>query len=107
MMPFAALPLAKKSSIKSTLSPLPKKSFEQHTVYARFFVKEKTSVVNMLSMVEGFFFLANTTGTFKRKPTMIAGAIPEASMVKILLISLFANLRTNSIDIDCNSVGSI
>ena len=66
------------------------------TVYTRFFVNERTSDTSMLSIVLGCFFLMNTTGSCIWYPSIIAGAMPEASMVTILLIFLSANSRANS-----------
>ncbi len=61
----------------------------------------------MLSMVLGFFFLANTTGSFIRYPVMMAGAIPLASIVRILFAPLPRNLLTNSPAMAPISTGSI
>ena len=58
-------------------------------------------------MVLGTFFLANTTGNSNKYPTIIAGAMPLASTVKILLILVLAKRRTNSTAIDFIKMGSI
>ena len=70
-------------------------------------VKEKTSVVSILSIVDGFFFFAKTTGTSSNIPSTTAGAIPEASIVQILLISTSLKRFTNSTLIARSKVGSI
>ena len=52
-------------------------------------------------------FFANTTGTPKCCATTQAIPIPEASIVKILLIGLSANRRLNSFPISLNKSISI
>ena len=64
-------------------------------------------VVRALRMVFGDFFLAKTTGRSSRNPTMMAGAIPLASMVITLLTGVEANRRTNSTAIAFIRPGSI
>ena len=66
-----------------------------------------TVVVSMFSIVLGFFFFAKTTGSSSKYPTIIAGAIPLASIVSILLIFVLAKRRTNSTAIDFIRIGSI
>ena len=63
--------------------------------------------VSMFSMVLGFFFFAKTTGNSSKYPTIIAGAIPLASIVITLLIFVLAKRRTNSTAIDFIKIGSI
>ena len=75
--------------------------------YSRSLVKEKTLAESICSIVLGFFFLAKITGRSSRKPTMMAGAIPLASMVITLLNRSEAKRRTNSTAIAFISVGSI
>jgi hypothetical protein len=53
-------------------------------------VNEKTVDESISAIVEGFFFLAKTTGKSSRKPIIMAGAMPLASTVIILFISVEA-----------------
>ena len=77
------------------------------TLYSRCLVNENTVVDKMLSMVEAFFFFANTTGRSNKSPITMAGAIPEASMVNILLISVELYLFINSMAMAFIKLGSI
>ena len=61
----------------------------------------------MLPIVLGFFFLANTTGRFIRNPIIMAGAMPDASMVRILLTLVLAKRRMNSTAMSFIRFGSI
>ena len=77
------------------------------TWYSRCLVNENTVVESMSPMVDGFFFLANTTGKSSKKPIMMAGAMPLASMVSILLMSVLAYRRIISTAICFIRFGSI
>ena len=72
-----------------------------------FFVKEYTLVCRQFSIVFGVLFLAKTTGRCNRYPTIIAGAIPLASIVTILSIFSQAKRLTNSSAIAFIIIGSI
>ena len=62
-------------------------------------MNDVTFVASMLSSVFGFFFFANTTGRFIRNPIMIAGAMPDASIVRILFTLVFAKKKKpNTLD---------
>jgi hypothetical protein len=61
----------------------------------------------MFCIVLGLDFFAKSTGTFKIAPTIMAGAIPLASMVMTLLISCEENRLTSSSAIICIRAGSI
>ena len=75
--------------------------------YERCLVKEKTDAESILDMVEGFFFLANTTGKSSKKPIIIAGAMPDASTVKILFTPFKSKRFENSTAMDFIKLGSI
>ena len=77
------------------------------TLYSRFLVNENTVVDSKPSMVAGFFFLANTTGRSRRNPIIMAGAMPDASMVMILFISVEAYRLISSTAICFIKFGSI
>ena len=89
------------------LSPGCKNSLLIHILYSLCLVNEKTDAESMLVIVEGFFFLAKTTGKSKRKPIIIAGAMPDASTVRILLTPNKLKRSENSAAIDFIKLGSI
>ncbi|MNY44651.1 hypothetical protein D3C86_1796960 [compost metagenome] len=71
-------------------------------------VKEYTVAESRFSVsVRDWCLRAKITGTPSFRPVMIAGAIPEASMVTILVTPESANRRANSSPISCISAGSI
>ena len=73
----------------STLSFSFKYSLEMIISLVLFLVNECTNVENLScpASVDGSDFFANNIGTWKCAATMIAGAIPLASMVNTLVIS--------------------
>ena len=86
--PSTACPFARKSSIINTTSSLDKKFREIDISFVSFFVKECTFDVYKLSeRVKDLRFLANTTGTPRVNPANMEGAIPDDSIVTILVTS--------------------
>ncbi|MNN97394.1 hypothetical protein D3C81_2165480 [compost metagenome] len=71
-------------------------------------VKEYTEAVSRFSVrVSDWCLRAKITGTPSFRPVITAGAIPEASMVTILVTPESAYSRANSSPISCISAGSI
>ena len=76
--------------------------------YTRPWVKDSTlEVYTSPAMFLVWVFLAKITGQWKYWATTQAIPMPEASMVRILLISQPANRRLNSLPISANSSTSI
>jgi len=71
-------------------------------------VNEYTEAVSRLSVsVNDWCLRAKITGTPSSSPVITAGAIPEASMVTILVTPASRKRRANSWPIACISFGSI
>ena len=92
----------------STRSLLVRWRGEIATVLSTFLVKEYTVADSRFSVrVRDCCLRAKITGTPRFRPVMIAGAIPEASMVTILVIPESLNSAANSSPISFISAGSI
>ena len=87
--PITAQPFARKSSMMRMWSSGDRNFFETMISNTFFLVKDSTLEVNISpSKLMLAAFLANTTGTLKHSAATQAIPIPEASMVRILLIGL-------------------
>ena len=106
--PSKAFPLARKSSISNTRSPSPKNSLDTIMSYTLPCVNDSTFVVyTSPAMFFVCVFFANTTGTSKISATTQAIPIPDASIVRILLISSPSKRFLNSLPISRNNFTSI
>ena len=106
--PRSAHPLARKSSIRSTWSSGPRNFLERITSYTFLWVKDSTLVVYISpSRFTLCAFLAKTTGTSKYCAAIQAIPIPDASIVRILVIGQSEKRRLNSLPISLMRVISI
>ncbi|MNE54951.1 hypothetical protein D3C80_1497680 [compost metagenome] len=100
--------MARKSSMISTRSLLVRWRGEIATVLSVCLVNEYTVADSRFSVrVRDWCLRAKITGTPRFRPVMIAGAMPEASMVTILVMPESLNSVANSSPISFIRAGSI